>query len=1818
MGDGSSKGDVDAQRLASVASTAEAMEELGYACAHAKDSLIEILGKLPKLDDVGLAKVVGMIARTSSGKLETSRGEAALVSLAKSAGIAAPSAEALRLTTWNGDVVVDAVNATYKDLNWENAMEKLDQPEFGCPDASSFQLICDMYSRATGKSFPAKALCAAPWGKNQAGQIEALRQLLGSPQESCDWGSLKHVDVEGTLAGPWGCLDLMSTLCSLSETGHRDAARGALEPGAGRSPETVCITLAQVCDEHNALARDAFGALLPPYVATSHPKSGLVLSNVWGRHSVAVIRAMVDAHTSSPAAADRIFDVCQELNALQVIIDRSPFPLAIEMVSIASVRAGVNLEQWLQEKIKANGGAFVSACMRFLRVKATQEGGDKGATPLKPEVLQIFLKVLQVAQQTMPPDLQAELRQLVAQIQNSPNKGRDSSAATEDLSVQAGTAQGFTPDVEEEANRYFQRVYSMQQSIGELVEVLRAFRVSQVQRERDVFSCMVHNLYDEYKFFPKYPEKELRITAVLFGQLIFHNLVSNITLGVALRCVLDALRKPQGSKMFAFGSDALEQFKRRLTEWPQYCQHLAQIPHLAQAHPDLLHLFSKGNDQTVALGRSEPSMNTAANADAQLAAGVAGMRIGGGDSGSEGNHPPLPRSLSSAMNLPPQPPGPPPAGEVVSAPAASRLTTRGMSTPEIGQIARVSSGGQIAAAASGAPSGFATSLNIDTLVAASAEAKQPDAATADKVHFLVNNLSADNMEEKAAELKSKVSADLYEWFAGYLVVKRASIEPNYHALYLELLEKVGDKNLYAAILQATYRNIKVLLSSGKVKTNSGERSLLKNLGSWLGQLTISKRKPVLQRDLDLKELILESYESGRMIGVVPFVAKVLEPAKDNMIFKPPNPWTVAILSLLCEIYNERDLKLNLKFEMERLFKHLDVNMKDIEPSMLLASRMRERQNNPDFVADKNFAAPVPLQSAASEGSLQQHGVVGRSMDEEEKSRLQTQSLEGALPNMQAHVRVAAAPNLPESTRAALLRLLPVALTQGIREIVAPVVERSVTIACKTSQELVRKDFATEADINRVRKAAHLMVSSLAGSLALVTCREPLKASVANQLRALLQQSGAGAGSEASALEAAVQSATVDNLELGCALIEKAASEKAIRDIDESLAAAVIVRQKHRESGINQPFFDAAIMQGRYPAALPESLRPRPGQLPTAALRIYDDFAQLPRAPSGPPPPSGAPPAFARQPPFGQPQPPPPPVAYPGMPPPPPPGAPPPLPPDVLSEGGADGAQDAGKDSAKGPPSGAHPHGQPDPAGLREKVAAHFDEWARVQDLPVTDAANVAFMQRLVESRLLAEDTQERFLRILVELAVTHCLGSEVPSATPQASSQLSFAAIDAYVRLVTRLVRRQEEPLASRLAFFGRALVAVVRTAMRDTDERNVAFNARPYFRALAGLLNEMHAPDNALDSSHPQVLAAFASAFLALQPLRVPGFAFAWLELVSHRCFMPRLLIDHEQKGWPLLQRLLTAILRFMEPHLRTADLSEPIKLLYKGMLRMFLVLLHDFPEFLCNHHVNFCDIIPPNCIQLRNLVLSAYPRNMRLPDPFTPNLKVDLLPETQQAPRINADADHAFRSSPMREEVDAFLTTRKSENLSQHLIQRLMLSPSAALAAGTKYNVPLINAFVLYVGVQAIQANRSKDASSGIAQSAPMELFSQLIESLDMEGRYLFVNAIANQLRYPNCHTHYFSCVILFLFSEAKFAIIQEQITRVLLERLIVNRPHPWGLLITFIELIKNPRYNFWGHAFTKCSPEIERLFESVARSCLPQQDKEGVPKPSPVPAS
>lgn len=80
------------------------------------------------------------------------------------------------------------------------------------------------------------------------------------------------------------------------------------------------------------------------------------------------------------------------------------------------------------------------------------------------------------------------------------------------------------------------------------------------------------------------------------------------------------------------------------------------------------------------------------------------------------------------------------------------------------------------------------------------------------------------------------------------------------------------------------------------------------------------------------------------------------------------------------------------------------------------------------------------------------------------------------------------------------KIVSEAVDASIVEILPPVVDRSVTIALITTRELVLKDFAFDGNFNKILNAANLIVQNLAGSLALVTCREPLKMSLTTNLK----------------------------------------------------------------------------------------------------------------------------------------------------------------------------------------------------------------------------------------------------------------------------------------------------------------------------------------------------------------------------------------------------------------------------------------------------------------------------------------------------------------------------------------------------------------------------------------------------------------------------------------------------------------------------------------------------------------------------------------------
>lgn len=456
----------------------------------------------------------------------------------------------------------------------------------------------------------------------------------------------------------------------------------------------------------------------------------------------------------------------------------------------------------------------------------------------------------------------------------------------------------------------------------------------------------------------------------------------------------------------------------------------------------------------------------------------------------------------------------------------------------------------------------------------------PDEDIQDKVLFIVNNVSQSNLESKLKELHEWLPEPHYPWFADYLVVKRAKLEPNYHQLYLSLVENFGERALSNEVLRETYHNVMKLLNAEATLTNSTERGHLKNLGAWLGGLTIAKDRPIKFKNISFKDLLIEGFQTDRLTVVLPFTCKVLEQATKSTAFKPPNPWIMAILRLLKELY-ERVSKLNLKFEIEVLFKNFDLDLKQIEAATDIQEIEEREAMRAEAEADDAAAMMDNL-------SLQQHPQDYHAF----ASQIPGHFLDKITVNS-----VIRDPSIK--------RIIIDAIERTANEILGPVVERSVTIATIATSQLIQKDFATEPNEQKMRKAAVGMAQRLAGHLALVTCKEPMRLSMVSNIRGVLNQNGIG---ENVVSEQAIAMIVNENLEFVCQTVEDAAERSAVPQVDEALQGAYALRRRHNAQKNPQSEFLAPGIS-RYAMQLPDVFRLQTGGLTPQQYAVYEEFAR---------------------------------------------------------------------------------------------------------------------------------------------------------------------------------------------------------------------------------------------------------------------------------------------------------------------------------------------------------------------------------------------------------------------------------------------------------------------------------------------------------------------------------------------------------------------------------------------------------------------------------
>jgi CCR4-NOT transcription complex subunit 1 len=499
-----------------------------------------------------------------------------------------------------------------------------------------------------------------------------------------------------------------------------------------------------------------------------------------------------------------------------------------------------------------------------------------------------------------------------------------------------------------------------------------------------------------------------------------------------------------------------------------------------------------------------------------------------------------------------------------------------------------------------------SSLPLDLLLAAAPPIQEPPERIKDRIHFIFNNVSTQNLVIKAKEMRELLLDEHEPYLARYVVVKRAAIEPNFQQLYVAFMDALVSvlPGLLDSVLRETFHNVRVLIDSEDIASSSAQRTILKNLGSWLGKLTLGKDRPLLYRDLCPKKLILAAYESGKLIVVVPFIAKILAAAAESKVFRPPNVWTMAQLRVLIELYNMPDLKLILKFETEVLCNHLSVDQSEIRPTQLFLNRV---ESAAAFTSSNGAASGSSVNGGSGAGAVGAGGATGGGAVMGGNGGNGASPSEKLVSNLDSFIRIP--PTALFQQAPGLQRLVPAAMDSAIREIIQPVVERSVTIACITTRELITMDFASEADEDRLRQAARLMARSLSGSLASVTCAEPVRVSMSNHLRTLLQSNLANKEQLLMLVDQAVQLTVQENLELACALIEKSATDRAVRETEEALMNAYTLRRNHAQTRRGQPFVDPDVPV----PGLPSMLLPSAGGLSAVEYRVYEDFARLPMA-----------------------------------------------------------------------------------------------------------------------------------------------------------------------------------------------------------------------------------------------------------------------------------------------------------------------------------------------------------------------------------------------------------------------------------------------------------------------------------------------------------------------------------------------------------------------------------------------------------------------------
>ena len=293
---------------------------------------------------------------------------------------------------------------------------------------------------------------------------------------------------------------------------------------------------------------------------------------------------------------------------------------ALQLGMLASKRDFLHFEHWIKYLIETEGDAFVMNLMRFINkylvipCEEVKEDKKKVEKVLERSQLSesklsmIFENICQYSQND-PDLLEYETKRFQSELYSK----------LVILFPDIHTDPTNNAEIERRANDYFQKLYRGDKQVDDLVQIMMQFRSSQNANDRETYACMVQNLFDEWKFFPKYPKKELTMTAQLFGKIIAEKkIIDGVVTDIGLKCIVEGLKRE--GKMFEFAITALEECKssidsetglKNILTWLEQKEKKQELYEFINSRYRELHCHGQDQiDTNIRIGGPNPGIST--------------------------------------------------------------------------------------------------------------------------------------------------------------------------------------------------------------------------------------------------------------------------------------------------------------------------------------------------------------------------------------------------------------------------------------------------------------------------------------------------------------------------------------------------------------------------------------------------------------------------------------------------------------------------------------------------------------------------------------------------------------------------------------------------------------------------------------------------------------------------------------------------------------------------------------------------------------------------------------------------------------------------------------------------------------------------------------------------------------------------------------------------------------------------------------------------------------------------------------------------------